>query len=179
MEEADVEAVAPAHVGHPANGHDGGADQLGNQGEQDDALHQLDDVDGSLLAQRLLGQHLLAQPDPLAEHGDEQQCHGHLAETTNLHQYQQDDLPLQGEGGAGIHHPEAGHADGGGGGEQGVDDGDLTLVAGGLDQKQGANQQDDEETAQDELGLAPAGVVFPMQGEGVVAAPVDHRVSSQ
>ena len=105
MEEADVEAMAPAHLGHPANGHDGGADQLGNQGEQHYALHQLDDVDRSLLAQRLLRQYLLAQTDPLAEHGDEQQGHGHLAQAPYLHQHQQYDLPLQGKGGACIHHP--------------------------------------------------------------------------
>ncbi|MNR02144.1 hypothetical protein D3C85_1179860 [compost metagenome] len=179
MEEADIEAVGPAHLRHPANGHEAGADQLGYQGEQHYALHQLDDVDRALLTQRLLGQHLLAQADPLAEHGDQQQGHGHLAKAADLHQHQQEDLPLQGEDGAGIHHPEAGHADGRGGGEQGVDEGDFALVAGGLDQEQGADQQDDEETAEDQPGFAPAGVGIPMQGKGIAAAPVDHRVSSQ
>src|SRR5690606_14879323 len=95
------------------------------------APEQAGHVAGARLPQGLLDHQPVPDGDALPQEGRHQQGPGHDAQAASLDEEGDDQLAEGRPGGGGVYYCQAGDADGGSGGEEGVQDGDGPPILGG------------------------------------------------
>lgn len=153
--------ASPAELGHEAEHEDARSRDLHREGEEEDAFDEFEDAALSETARGLRDEGALEKPYPSPESEGEQGDEGHEAQAAYLYEQQHDDLsesrPMQ----EGVHGDETGHAGGGCGDEQGVDEGGpaAVLCRNGQAKEKRPHQNDAEITQHQDLHCGR----FPLQ----------------
>ena len=120
VKDREINALSPAEIRHKADGKQDRAGKFENESEGHDTADQIADAGEGEVARRL-HQHLaVIQAHPLADGEGDQGDDGHEAQTAQLDQKQNNDLPEGRPAGEGVADDQTRHAGGAGGGKQRV-----------------------------------------------------------
>ena len=121
MEDADADGLGPGAGAHKGKEAEHRARRLKDQGGPEDAADELHDAVAGVQVHGFPDHIAAFQVHAAAHEHDDAGAHRRDAQTAHLDEQPQDELSQGGEGIPGVHRDQAGHADGTGGGIQGID----------------------------------------------------------